>query len=326
MNNLLVTDFKDSRCGGLVDGIAISKSLNGARLYADYAKKSDGPFYCDRCKSEAILRVCSEKATHYAHKALKTSLVSSRDQELHNKIRDELCAYLNNDLEERVWRVEVPLYTEDETGKKVTVQPDIVGRIKPDPTSKKRPKGMPVAIEIQRSTYSIKYLFDRLNHYRKLGIHVLYIIPITKKLPQKERFRPRLFEKFLHQAYFGRVYYYDINDQPGTLCPMHYSAAIGYVPYSEFYSEGGEHQEHGDYNFIYRTFKNANWGQTVNLFRDMINKEAPAYVGGNEKRKVPDRLLMLDNQLIWWEKDEFKKASSSASAPELLDDYEFWED
>lgn len=321
MKNNLLSESKDSRCYGLIDGVARIKSVSGKKVHVDNVTKEDGPFFCDDCRTEAIRRQCSEKANHFAHKALKTSLINKGNTELHHKIRDELCDFLNKEAGEELWKVEVPIPITTDTGKVITVIPDIAGRIKPDPTGE-RDKGMAIAIEIQKSPYTIKYLYERLMHYESKRIYVLYIIPILKKLDNGVNFRPRLFEKFLHQSAFGRVYYYDINDEPGTLSPMHFSTALGYVEYTEFYSPEGELQGFGGHFYGYRTLKKANWGKQVQA-NDLKPQKANTYVGGNEKRKSPKRRMMIDKQKQWWPKNEKDVELAKAERPSYEDDYEY---
>ncbi len=57
-------DARVSRCSGLIGRIAVRQS-DGTRVHAANAKKSDGPFYCPLCLSEAIIRKCVEKIDHF---------------------------------------------------------------------------------------------------------------------------------------------------------------------------------------------------------------------------------------------------------------------
>lgn len=324
MSNYYLSDLKGARCDGLYHGLAKVGSLAGSYIEADVAKKEDGPFYCGECHSEAFLRVCREKVTHFVHKADRTSLMSIRNQELHDQIKKDLCNKLNAASGELLWQTEVVIPYEASKGKKDIMRPDIAGRIKPDPKNPLNTKGLPVAIEIQRSTYSISYLHERLLTYHNLGIYVLYIIPITKKLGQGAKFRPRLFEKFLHQSYLGRVYYYDISDPVGLLYPMHFSPAVGSVPSSEYYSKNGEHIFHSGYDFIYSTLKTANWGPSFSIFNAARFEELPEYLDGDERKKVPGRRVVIHNAAHWWDKDERKKLlQKKIRKLEHSDDYDF---
>ena len=75
-------DVNESRCPGLVAGYALRKEDN-QKVEATSVTKSDGPFYCAKCGSEAIVRKCSEKEDHFAHKAAKTPIATKKDKRLH---------------------------------------------------------------------------------------------------------------------------------------------------------------------------------------------------------------------------------------------------
>jgi competence protein CoiA len=65
--------------------------------------------------------------------------------------------------------------------------------------------GVPVAIEVQISSLSIETIMQRTIQYAQKGIYVLWLLQWTPKLDAK-RYTPRLWEKWIHAAYFGRVY------------------------------------------------------------------------------------------------------------------------
>ena len=65
--------------------------------------------------------------------------------------------------------------------------------------------GVPVAIEVQISSFSLETIAQRTVEYARKGIFVLWLLQWTPKLDAK-RYTPRLWEKWIHSAYFGRVY------------------------------------------------------------------------------------------------------------------------
>ena len=78
-----------------------------------------------------------------------------------------------------------------------TVRPDVLAMI----------KGVPVAIEVQMSSLSIETIMARTIDYHQRGVYVLWLLQWTPKLDGK-RYAPRLWERWVHGAYFGRVYYW----------------------------------------------------------------------------------------------------------------------
>ena len=61
----------ESRFHGLARGVALLAGLK-TPVNAGYVRKSDRPFYCRTCLSEAIVKKCSDKENHFARKALVT--------------------------------------------------------------------------------------------------------------------------------------------------------------------------------------------------------------------------------------------------------------
>jgi competence protein CoiA len=78
-----------------------------------------------------------------------------------------------------------------------TVHPDVSAEI----------NWVPVAIEIQISSLSIETIMRRTIDYHRKGIYVLWLLQWTHKLDGK-RYTPKLWEKWIHACYFGRVYYW----------------------------------------------------------------------------------------------------------------------
>jgi competence protein CoiA len=78
-----------------------------------------------------------------------------------------------------------------------TVRPDVSAYI----------DGVPVAIEVQLSSLSLDKIRYRTAEYARKGIYVLWLPLYAPELNQ-ELYRPRPWERWLHAAYFGRVYYW----------------------------------------------------------------------------------------------------------------------
>jgi len=71
-----------------------------------------------------------------------------------------------------------------------------------------------IAIEIQRSNLSLDHIELRTTRYHRKGIFVLWLLlwdEIKFTDVAKSRFRPRIWEQWLHALYFGRVYYWRPN-------------------------------------------------------------------------------------------------------------------
>lgn len=289
------SDVYDSRCHGLVGGVALLADLKTA-VTAAYVQKTDGPFYCRTCLSEAIVRKCSDKEDHFAHKALVTPTGLNKDTVFHHRVRDELFAILKERYPSGNWKTEVKI-ADDALG---TFIPDIAGYFG------ERGKEFPaVAVEVQLSPYSPSYIKKKTDFYAKKNIHVLWIVPLIKPL-ENAVFRPRRYELYLHSLYMGYVFYYE-PDKAGVLKPVHYGPAMRYIEPRSFFDENAEEQYVGDFYLKYKTLKEPKCGDEL-FIADAIAKVCSAWQNPNNGRlSVPERKIMATPQTRWWEKNEDKQ-------------------
>ncbi|MFN8343471.1 MAG: competence protein CoiA family protein [Spirosomataceae bacterium] len=259
-------DARQSRCYGLVEKIAVRKSDN-KKVSAQYVLKENGPFYCPACLSEAIVRKCgqTDRSDHFAHKARQSPVLKSKDLVLHKKCLDQILSYLQQTFSDGKWEAERPI-TFEKNKKQKEIVPDISGRI----------NSVPVAIEVQKSAYTLKRIADKLADYKKCAdnLAVLYIIPLYEELGN-EPFRPRLFEKYLHTIYKGRVYYW--SEKTGlAIQAVHFSPAKRWIEESTWYdSEMMEERTTGGFFLTYRTVKMPNYGPILDIAKDFIKDLRP---------------------------------------------------
>lgn len=291
-------DIHTSRCSGLMERKAIRKKDN-QKVYAENVTKTDGPFYCPVCLSEAIVRKCSEKIDHFAHHAKQSPILRKKDKELHNKCRLQLLNYLIVSFPQGNWAAEreIPAKTSEQKN----IIPDISGRI----------GDLAVAIEVQVSTYTLNRIYEKLVEYnkRKTKIAVLYVIPLREDIGN-EPFRPRLFEKYLHSLYFGRVYYWLENSSP-MLSPVHFSPAKRWIESSTWFDKDiKETRTEGGFYLTYRTIKTPNVANLIDIasgFQEVNRKE---FVPKNVKKALPNCTIFKDKLNSWWDKMEYKNLNN----------------
>jgi len=306
-----------ARCQGLATRTAYKK-LDNSLVRADSITKDDGPFYCPVCLSDAIVRKCTEKVNHFAHKSRQSPLISAKDQELHNTCRDEIFNALKAEFPEGNWGKERRIEANwKQKGNKERI-PDISGKI--------GKKG--IAIEVQASAYTLNRIYEKTCDYHKMGIYVLWILPLRGDLGI-EPFRPRLFEKYLHSLYFGRVYYCTLGS--GTILqPVHYSPAKRYIEESEWYEGTGEQRTEGGYYLTYKTVKSPNYGQIIDIVKDFSAIENSGFTPKNAKKEIPKCSLFLDNLKKWWDEDEFNNVKDqievSKKKNEIFHGYNYFDD
>ncbi len=150
--------------------------------------RSNGPFLCPECRETVLLRKSSVRTSHFAHSPKSLCRLGALETEAHRKCKQGIYEALLKEPNVKNAALERSLKT---------CRPDISARI----------NGVPVAIEVQISTVSMETIVKRTAEYSRRGIYVLWLLLWTPYLGSK-RYRPRLFEKWIHAAYFGRVYYW----------------------------------------------------------------------------------------------------------------------
>lgn len=271
-------------CDGLVGGTAL-QARTWEPVFAETAIKADGPFICEACLSDAVLRKCTEKIDHFAHKARLSPVVPRGEKDLHSSCKREICDALKTAYPDGKWATEreLPARPLWDLGK---LRPDISGRI----------DGTRVAIEIQASFLTVPRILKRALGYTERGIHILWIVPLVEDLGDQP-FRPRLYERYLHSMYFGRTYYW----RPGfgaTVLPVNYQPATRYIERRTWFADG-EEQEAGGYDAYYKTIKRPNPGRQLDIGTDFHARRRKEHTPYNERKTVPPVLLWRDSLEAW---------------------------
>lgn len=289
----IVKDSREAMCLGLIDKVALIKA-NNKPIHAANATKVDGPFYCKECLSEAIVRKCTVKDDHFAHKARMTVLFGSAESDLHQNCKDEILTALKEKFPNGNWAKEREIPEDKEKGYSKLVA-DISGRI----------SGKGVIIEVQRSYLNVKTITHRTAQYTKRGAYIVWVVPLKADIGESF-FRPRLFEKFLHSMYYGRVYYW----RAGFGCkvlPIHFQAAERWINESTWFdTDQSEERTEGGYWKIFKTIKKPNPAQLLDISKHFFFEHAMEFVPENEELKVPERLIFKDNLTKWWTDEPFR--------------------
>ncbi|MBP7497703.1 MAG: hypothetical protein KA792_08585, partial [Bacteroidales bacterium] len=102
INKEIKKDIEISRCYGLAEGYA-NIIKNHKSINANEAMKSDGPFYCPYCLSDAIIRKCDNKKHHFAHKAKLSAILQNKDNILHTECINEILQKLKSKFPDGNW-------------------------------------------------------------------------------------------------------------------------------------------------------------------------------------------------------------------------------
>jgi competence protein CoiA len=235
------------------------------KVSAWHESKVNRPFYCPQCGDEAILKQGSIKVPHFAHKPPILCEYGRGETEHHRQCKLAIYEGLSKHSRFREVALERSLGT---------VRPDVSAWM----------DGIPIAIEVQISTLTMDQIIHRTEEYCSKGIHVLWLALHHAGL-ESNRYSPRLWERWVHAAYFGRVYYW--------------LGGLDVVPYH--FGEFIEFVESLGYKKLYKRFKRLSQGKLINLANDFT----PTHRIEPWRSKtliVPECRLLLDRQPIWWKK------------------------
>lgn len=282
----LEREAEEVGCFGLVGGAA--RNLYTRREFlADQCTKNDGPFYCPSCFSDAVLRKCTEKIDHFAHKARLTPVIGPEESNLHSQCKDEILSFLQERFPNGKWEKE-RVISENKPKRIPELRPDISGRI----------QDVRIAVEVQASALTVPKIIKRAKDYTARGIALLWVVPLREPLGDRP-FRPRLYERYLHSIYYGRTYYW-WRGQGLILRPVHYGPAMRHVEYREWI-ENGVQVNGGGYDARYRIVKKPIYGRDVNIADNFVRESRAEFVPDNERKAVPACLIWRDNLGPWWE-------------------------
>ena len=136
--------------------------------------------------------------------------------------------------------------------------------------------GVPTAMEVQISTLSMSEIIHRTEEYFKRGIAVLWL-PLFSDGLSEEKYSPRVWEKWLHATYFGRVYYW-LADL--SVIPVHFGEYKLRVDESHWHDEYGDEQWAPGYERISKRWKTPMLGNQVNIVHDFAVRRRTAWQGG----------------------------------------------
>lgn len=164
------------------------RKLDSRKVGAWEVDKTDRPFLCPCCAEVVTLRRGGVKAPHFAHQPPVTCEYGTGESEEHRRCKIAIYEALH--AHQRVSKCEM----ERDLG---AVRPDVSAYI----------NNVPVAIEVQASNLTLQKIIRRTEEYARRGIYVLWL-PIYKERMSRELYGPRPWERWLHAAYRGRVYYW----------------------------------------------------------------------------------------------------------------------
>jgi len=239
------------------------RERDGARVAAWEAAREDRPFLCRCCRSQLTLRRGSVIAPHFAHRPPFACEYGAGESEAHRRCKRALYESLR--AHPRVRKCEI----ERDLG---AVRPDVSAYL----------GDVPVAFEVQLSALSPERVARRTAEYARLGVYVLWLPPYDAALA-RDLYAPRPWERWLHAAYFGRVYYWA---EALTVVPVHFR---------DFYQQARGRTR--DYEKLSRR-KVPLEGPPLSLAADFAPRLRPAWAGRDFH--IPAARLFADTRPKWY--------------------------
>ncbi len=230
-----------------------------------------GAFFCPRCRGPVSLRKGTLRIPYFAHSRSGVCSNGSGETEEHRRCKSEIyCLLRENPLASEV-SLELSLGD---------VRADVFARI----------SGIPVAIEVQLSTLSPQTIAKRTAAYTALGIYVLWLLPTNSRL-RASRFSPLAFERWVHAAYFGRIYFW----QHGlTVLPVRFTESSVRVDKYRWKTKDGQLQTGGGYSRPSRRYRKLLMGKPLHLLRDFHGIRRDPW--RSKTLEIPEALLFLDKR------------------------------
>lgn len=238
--------------------ICAIRQSDRVKVVAEQTTKAEAPFNCPDCAKDVIVRKCRTKIDHFAHRPPVTCQYGAGETELHRRCKTEIFDALRT--RSGVEKLELERHLGD-------IRPDLSGYI----------NGVRTAIEVQISALAYDIILRRTEAYARKKIYLLWLSPWNSALDENERYAPKLWERWCHAAYFGRVYYWTGGSR---VVPYHFDPYLLHVPYNEWHGEGGEEMSSGGFDRFSKKFKTLARGKELDLATDFVAAEKNGFTGG----------------------------------------------
>lgn len=236
--------------------LSARRKSDGEIVLAYFQSKSDARFACLQCNEEVILKTGRHRVNHFAHINPIACKFAEGESATHRRCKMEIYEELKNAPGVRDAALELPLDSN---------RPDVFARI----------KGFPVAIEVQISSLSLETITQRTIEYARNGIYVLWLLQWTPALDAK-RYAPRQWEKWIHAAYFGHVFYWI---QGLEVVSYTFEPNFKTIHRKTWYSEGGKKMTGGGYGRRSRRYRTAIRDRILNLATDFVGRDRDWWEG-----------------------------------------------
>ncbi len=249
--------------------LSAKRKSDGVVTFAFSETKSNAPFFCLECNEEVILKSGPVRVGHFAHLNPNACKLGMGESDEHRRCKLEIFKHLLRQKNVTNVRLERSLGA---------VRPDVSAII----------NGVQVAIEVQMSTLSMETIIHRTSQYAEKGIYVLWLLQWTPSL-DSSRYSPRLWEKWVHAAYFGRVYYWV---KGLKVACYHFDPHFRRSPKNTWHSGASEQITVGAHERKSKRYRAPIRYDVLNLVTDFVPKRREFWKGG--KFIVPPARLFIE--------------------------------
>lgn len=246
-----------------------------AKVEARNVNKEGGPYRCQGCGEVLTLKKGRVVVHHFAHRPPFTCDWGARESAEHLEAKLAIHDALRADPAVTDVRLEAPVGD--------AAVADVLAKI----------RGQWVAIEVQRSELTAASIAQRTANYHARGVSVLWVA-LTGPESTDDRYSPSVWERWVHFAYYGRIYYWT---QGQTVTPYHLGEHTLYVAPSSWFKHGDLHYG-GGYERPSRRWRIPHRGAPVQI---SVHFQARRCPGRKTKTiAVPACSLYIDRQPAWW--------------------------
>ncbi|WP_420226202.1 competence protein CoiA [Pigmentiphaga litoralis] len=251
------------------------RNADGTKVEARNVRKAGGPYHCQGCGEVLTLKKGRVVVHHFAHRPPVTCGWGLGESAEHYDAKMAIFDALCTDPAVSDVRLEAPVGD-------IAVA-DVLALI----------RSQWVAIEVQRSELTAAQIARRTANYHAMGVSVLWVALPCPGLAH-ERYSPSVWEKWVHYAYFGRIYYWTHGQ---VVTPYHMDEHALYMEPRRWFDVGNLRYG-GGYERRSRRWRTPLKGAPVVIGSHF---QARRCAGRNTKTMaVPACTLYIDRQPAWW--------------------------
>jgi len=206
--------------------------------------RDQAPFFCPECGESVVVKKGQFKIHHFAHLPDSACTYGVGESEEHRQAKYQIYEALSQHASVKSLKVERNLRD---------VRPDVSFCWQGEHE---------VAVELQISAISPGEVARRTRSYTAKNMSMLWITPYHRRVSGLIPYRTRVWERYLHALYFGKIYYWIAGEE---LLPVHFERySLGTVS-REWYDESKQGFCWKEFEQFSPSLRNLRFGDTVRI-------------------------------------------------------------